>query len=35
MLMPELHLAGLIFKVDLLGFTGQLSKSDYALYVDA
>jgi len=33
--MPELHLAGLIFKVDLLGFTGQLSKSDYALYVDA
>jgi hypothetical protein len=33
--MPELHLAGLIFKVDLPGFTGQLSKSDYALYVDA
>ena len=33
--MPELHLVGLVFKLDLLGFAGQLSKSDYALYIDA
>jgi len=33
--MTVLCLVGRVLKVDLLGFAGQLSKSDYALYVDA